>query len=125
VEGNYVTCHVAPLYVAIWATGAPSHPVRPATAPLEKSLGKWEESFFRRSSRFANGSRNFSGGEVVLQMGAAIFPAEKSVCKWEPSFLRRKSHLANGSSHFSDGEIVLQMGAVVFPAEKSPGKFAK
>jgi hypothetical protein len=125
VEGNYVTCHVAPLYVAIWATGAPSHPVRPATAPLEKSLGKWEESFFRRSSRFANGSRNFSGGKVVRLMGAAISPAEKLFCKWEQPFFRRRNRFANWSSHFSGGEIVLQMGAVVFPAEKSPGKFAK
>jgi hypothetical protein len=119
VEGNYVTCHVAPLYVAIWATGAPSHPVRPATAPLEKSLGKWEESFFRRSSRFANGSRNFSGGKVVRLMGAAISPAEKLFCKWEQPFFRRRNQFANGSRHFSDGKVTWQMGAVIFPTEKS------
>jgi hypothetical protein len=59
-----------------------SHPVRPATAPLEKSFGKWEQSFSRRRNRFANGSSRFSGGKVTLQMGAVIFPAEKSPGKF-------------------------------------------
>jgi len=92
--------------------------VRPATAPLEKSFGKWEQSFFRRKSRFAN-------LQTTSQTCKTIFPAEKPFYKWEPSFFRRKSHPANLQNHFSGGEIALQMGAVVFPAEKSLGKFTQ
>ena len=86
--------------------------------PAEKSLCKWEQSFFRRKSRFAN-------LQTTTQTCKTIFPAEKSFYKWEQSFFRRRNRFANWSSHFSGGEIALQIGAVIFPAEKSPGKFAK
>ena len=78
----------------------------------------------RWKSHFANGSRRFSGGAVVLQMGAVVFPAEKSFCKLEQSFFRRRSRFANVSSHLSGGKVTLQMGAVIYPAEKSFCKFA-
>ena len=86
--------------------------------PAEKSLCKWEQSFFRRKSRFAN-------LQTTTQTCKTIFPTEKSFYKWEQSFFRRRNRFANWSSHFSGGEIALQIGAVIFPAEKSPGKFAK
>jgi hypothetical protein len=70
--------------------------------PAEKSLCKWEQSFFRRKSRFAN-------LQTTTQTCKTIFPTEKSFYKWEQSFFRRRNRFANWSSHFSGGEIVLQM----------------
>jgi hypothetical protein len=88
----------------------------PAT-PCDQQPRRWK-------SHLANGSSHFSGGKIVLQMGAVVFPAKKSLGPWEQPFFRRKSRSAHGSCHFADGKIASLMREVIFPAEKSPGKFS-